>query len=65
MDKETIFEDLCIALHDFGKDYAEYEGAFVATIIDEHELDSGLKNIVENFATDIMTYFEEAYSDGN
>ena len=65
MNNETIFEDLCIALHDFGKDYAEIEGKFIATIIDENELDSSLKDIVENFAIDIITYFEEAYSDGN
>lgn len=65
MDRETIYEDLCVALYEFGNEYAEIEGKFIATIIDENELDSSLKDIVENFAIDIITYFEEAVADGN
>lgn len=65
MNNETIFEDLCRALHDFGNEYAEIEGQFIATNIDEDELDEQLATLVDGFALDIMTYFEEAYSDGN
>ena len=65
MNNETIFDDLSQALHDFGNEYAEIEGKFIATIIDEDELDSSLNDIVDSFALDIITYFEEAYSDGN
>ena len=46
MDRETIYEDLCVALYEFGNEYVEIEGKFIATIIDEHELDSSLKDIV-------------------
>lgn len=65
MSNETIFKDLCTALYEFGNEYAEIEGQFVATNIDEEELDEKLMDLVDGFAIDIMVYFEEAYSDGN
>lgn len=56
VNNEIIFEDLCVALEEFGEEYhAEKES-------DGDDWEEECRESVEAFALDIMRYFEEAYS---
>ena len=63
MNRETMLDDLCVALHDFGKAYAESEGRFIAAMIDEDELDAETDKLVDELSEGIVEYFEEAYGE--
>lgn len=56
MKRDVVFNILCKSLYEFG-DY--YVNAFTDESFDEEERDEELMDIVDGFALDLMSFFEE------